>query len=64
MRQKADSHMARLNTAAVFHLSESWHIAAGAQWRPLLDDAADSPIVEDRGDKNQWIYGIGAAYSW
>ena len=56
--------MARLNAAAVLHLSESWHLAAGAQWRPLLDDAADSPIVEDRGDKNQWIYGLGAAYSW
>jgi outer membrane protein len=56
--------LAKLTFAAILHLSESWHIAAGAQWRPLLDDAADSPIVEDRGDKNQWIYGIGAAYSW
>jgi len=56
--------MARLTAAAVLHLSESWHLAAGAQWRPLLDDAADSPIVEDRGDKNQWIYGLGVAHSW
>jgi len=56
--------MARLTAGGVFHLSESWHIAAGAQWRPLLDDAADSPVVKDRGAKNQWIYGLGAAYSW
>jgi len=63
-KAEAAFYAARVNTAAVLHLSESWHLAAGVQWRPLLSDAADSPIVEDRGDKNQWIYGLGAAYSW
>jgi len=63
---KAESgfYTARVNAGAVLHLSESWHLAAGAQWRPLLNDAADSPIVKDRGSKDQWIYGLGAAYSW
>jgi outer membrane protein len=56
--------MARVNAGAVLHLSMSWHLAAGVQYRPLLDDAADSPIVDDRGSKSQWIYGLGAAYSW
>jgi len=63
-KAEAAFYTARVNTAAVLHLSESWHLAAGVQWRPLLSEAADSPIVEDRGEKNQWIYGLGAAYSW
>jgi outer membrane protein len=56
--------MARLNVGAVMHLSYQWHIAAGLQYRPLLDDASDSPVVDDRGDSNQWLYGLGVAYSW
>jgi MipA family protein len=56
--------MARVNLAAVMHLSYQWHIAAGVQYRPLLSDAADSPVVDDRGDSNQWVSGIGVAYTW
>jgi outer membrane protein len=57
-------YMARLNAGAVLHLSESWHVAAGAQFRPLLGDAADSPVVDARGEAAQVIAGLGVAYSW
>jgi len=56
--------MAKANLGAVLHLSYQWHIAAGVQYRPLLSDAADSPVVDDRGDSNQWVSGIGVAYTW
>ena len=56
--------MAKANAGAVMHLSYQWHIAAGVQYRPLLSDAADSPVVDDRGDSNQWVAGLGVAYSW
>jgi outer membrane protein len=56
--------MAKANLGAVLHLSYQWHIAAGVQYRPLLSDAADSPVVDDRGDSNQWVAGLGVAYSW
>jgi outer membrane protein len=56
--------MARVNAAAILHLSYQWHIAAGVQYRPLLSDASDSPVVDDRGDSNQWVSGIGVAYTW
>jgi MipA family protein len=56
--------MAKANVGAVLHLSYQWHIAAGVQYRPLLSDAADSPVVDDRGDSNQWVSGVGVAYSW
>jgi outer membrane protein len=63
---KADSGflMAKVNAGAVLHLSYQWHIAAGVQYRPLLSDAADSPVVDDRGDSNQWVAGLGVAYTW
>jgi MipA family protein len=63
---KADSGflMAKANLGAVMHLSYQWHIAAGVQYRPLLSDAADSPVVDDRGDSNQWVAGLGVAYTW
>ncbi len=50
--------------AAVFHLSPNWHIGAGVKYFGLLSEASDSPIVEDAGDANQFIAGLGVAYSW
>jgi outer membrane protein len=50
--------------AAVFHFSESWHVGAGVKYFNLMSDASDSPIVDDRGDASQFVYGIGLAYSW
>ena len=46
------------------HLSPRWHVGAGFLYARLLGDAADSPIVDERGNANQWIYGAGALYSW
>jgi outer membrane scaffolding protein for murein synthesis (MipA/OmpV family) len=50
--------------AMVFHFSKSWHMGAGIKYFALMEDAKDSPIVDDRGDSNQWVYGLGVAYSW
>ena len=50
--------------AVVVHLSMNWHVAAGCKYFYLLDDAKDSPVVDDEGDANQWIAGLGVAYSW
>lgn len=55
----------RVNPAVVVHLSTDWHVAAGLQYRYMLGDAHDSPVVKDRGCPNsQWIMGVGVAYSW
>lgn len=53
-----------LSPAVVVHLSMDWHLAFGAKYFRLLDDAEDSPVVDDRGDRDQWIAGLGVAYSW
>lgn len=50
--------------ALVMHLSPKWHIAGGLRYQRLIGDAADSPVVADRGSENQFIAGIGVAYAW
>jgi len=49
---------------ALLHLSPQWHLGAGVMYSRLVGDAADSPLVADRGSKNQWVYGVGALYAW
>lgn len=49
---------------ALFHLTPSWHLGAGVMYSRLVGDAADSPLVAERGSKNQWVCGVGALYAW
>jgi outer membrane scaffolding protein for murein synthesis (MipA/OmpV family) len=49
---------------ALVHLSPRWTVGAGAVYSWLADEAGRSPIVSDRGSRNQWIYGIGAMFLW
>jgi outer membrane protein len=53
-----------VSPAIVYHLSKTWHVAVGAKYSRLLDDAKDSPVVALRGSADQWVYGLGVAYSW
>ncbi len=48
----------------MFHLSKKWHIGGFLRYQRILSDAADSPIVDQRGDPNQLLFGLGVAYSW
>jgi MipA family protein len=41
-----------------YAFGERWGITALARYDRLLNDAADSPIVDDRGDANQFILGL------
>lgn len=54
----------RVWAVGILHLSKKWHAGAGLLYSRMLGDAADSPIVDERGSKDQWIYGIGMLYSW
>lgn len=54
----------QISPVLMLHLSSKWHLGAGVQYRRLLDDAADSPLVEQRGSRDQFIGGIAAVYSW
>lgn len=55
---------ARVTAVVVQSLAENWHIGAGILYSRLLSEAADSPIVDDRGSANQIVGGIGFIFSW
>jgi len=42
----------RVIPAVVVHFSPQWHMGIGARYSRLLNDAEDTPIVEDRGTPN------------
>ena len=43
---------------------EPLYAAAGAFYQRITGDGADSPIVAQRGDANQFSAGIGVGYAW
>ena len=49
---------------ATFLATESWVVGAGVYWQQLSGQAADSPIVIERGRKEQLSAGVGLAYIW
>ena len=54
----------RVIPSVVMHFSPQWHAGIGVRYARLMDDAENSPVVDDRGDANQWIYGLAVAYTW
>ena len=48
----------------LFHLSKSWHVGGGIQYKALFGDASDSPVVDSRGSDNQLFVGLSLLYSW
>ena len=61
---KSGIHDYRVTFGLVQHLSPQWSIGVGGRYQHLAGDAADSPVVNLRGDKNQWVYGVGLGFIW
>lgn len=53
-----------LNLGAAFYLSERWVMGAGVRYGHIAGDAADSPVVSQRGSDTQVTAGLGLAYIW
>lgn len=54
----------RISPVLVFSFSPKWHLGGGMVFSRLLGDAADSPVVNTRGSKNQIFAGIGLIRAW
>ena len=54
----------RLTLGALVPVTEHWLVGASVMFMRLVGDAAESPIVDDRGSPNQISGGLGAAYAW
>jgi outer membrane protein len=53
-----------IGVMAVLHWNKSWHTGFGVNYKKLLSDAADSPVVDLRGSSDQWIFGATLMYTW
>jgi outer membrane protein len=49
---------------AKFRWSKEWAAHTFLEYSRLSGDAANSPIITQRGNPNQWIVGLGATYSF
>jgi outer membrane protein len=47
-----------------YSITERWDLGGIASFKRLLNDAEDSPVVDDAGDENQFIAGLYVSYSW
>lgn len=52
----------RFQAGIIQPVSPRWAIGAGFQYTQLIGDAADSPIVSERGSVDQWLVGFGLTY--
>lgn len=50
--------------AAIYRIDKHWFVGAMVYMQRITGDAADSPIVSQRGTRNQVTYGAGVAYAW
>ncbi|TNF53080.1 MipA/OmpV family protein [bacterium] len=47
-----------------YMINENWRVQGIGNYTLLLDDAADSPVVDDEGDENQYFGGILFIYTF
>ena len=47
-----------------YQFAESWRLQMLGQYRRMLGDAADSPVVDDEGDPNNLFGGVIVSYTW
>ncbi len=62
----ADSGLKDVGINLVAHYTpwEKWGIMGLFSYKSLLNDAKDSPIVDDEGDDKQFMFGLMATYRW
>lgn len=51
-------------TQLQYAFNEAWTAHAFVEYQRLTGSAADSPLVTQRGSSNQFMYGLGATYSF
>jgi len=63
-RYKAQSGLTsvKIPFGVTTQLDKQWLLIVAGRYEKLLNDAKDSPVVDQRGDANQWIFGIAASY--
>ena len=53
-----------LSTSLSYNFAESWRVTGMLSYTRLIGDAADSPVVADRGSENQLFGGLAVGYAF
>jgi outer membrane scaffolding protein for murein synthesis (MipA/OmpV family) len=63
---EADSGLKDVGVNVVAHYTpwERWGIMGLFSYKSLLNDAKDSPVVDDEGDDKQFTLGLMVTYRW
>jgi outer membrane protein len=61
---KGGSHSVGAGTQIHYQFNPEWEVHAYLEYNRLLGDAAASPLVTQRGSPNQFLFGLGASYSF
>lgn len=64
--EDADAGMkdAALNLAVGYEISNRWNFNLLGQYKRMLGDAEDSPVVDDVGEEDQFFGGVVISYTW
>ncbi len=60
----ADFKSGAVNIKLGYAVTEKWHLLAIGEYKLMLGDAEDSPVVDDEGEENQYFGGMAVTYSW
>ena len=55
---------AGLGVTLTYKFTDNWDVTGLANYTRLLGDAADSPVVDDEGDENQFFGGLTINYTF
>lgn len=53
-----------LSVSSGYPISRHWALGGQVEYQRLLGDAADSPIVDEQGSRNQFVIGLGLSYTF
>ena len=60
----ADFKHVGVNFGLNYNVTEHWNLDFIAQYKHMVGDASDSPVVDDQGEDSQFFGGVVVSYSW
>jgi outer membrane protein len=61
---RGGAHSVGAGAQATYRINPQWEVRSYVEYARLLGDAANSPLVVQRGSANQTTVGVGASYSF
>ena len=60
----ANARTFAINGSVSYKITDSWNVTALAEWKKMLSNANDSPVVDQRGSGDQGFFGVFTSYTF